>query len=62
MGLSPEAWESSEKEKITISVVCELFVKAAELNSISQGLGEKIKIHVKAKVLFEAFFAFYHLF
>lgn len=50
MGLSPEAWESSEKEKITISVVCGLFVKAAGLNSISQGLGEKIKIHIKAKV------------
>lgn len=55
MGLSPEAWERSEKEKITTSAVCGLFVKVAELNSISQSLGEKIKIYVRAKMCFEAF-------
>lgn len=46
------------KGKIPISSVCGLFVKAAELNSIPQSLGEKIKIYVKSKVWFEAFLLF----
>lgn len=46
------------KRKITISAVSGLFVKVAELNSISQSLEEKIKIYVRAKMCFEAFLLF----
>lgn len=46
------------KGKITTSAVCGLFVKVAELNSISENLGEKIKIYVRAKMCFEAFLLF----
>lgn len=43
--------ERALKRKIhNISAACEFFVKAAELNSISQSLGEKIKIFVKEKL------------
>lgn len=60
MGLSPEAWESSEKgkKKITTSAVCGLLVKVVEPNSISQSLGEEIKIYVRAKICFEPFLFF----
>lgn len=46
------------KGKITTSAVCGLLVKVAELNSISQRLGEKIKIYVRAKTRFDAFLLF----
>lgn len=46
------------KWKITISAVSGLFVKVAELNSISRSLEEKIKIYVRAKMCFEAFLLF----
>lgn len=43
--------------KTTISVVFG-FVKAAELNSISQSSGENTKIYMKARMAFEAFLLF----
>lgn len=46
------------KGKITTSAVCGLFMKVAELNSISQSLGEKINIYVRAKMKLTCFSPF----
>lgn len=49
--------ESFEKEKITTSVVCGLFVKVTELSSISWNLGEN-KIYVREEMCFKALLLF----
>lgn len=46
------------KGKIKTSVVCGLFMKVTNLNSISQSLGEKIKICVREKMDLEALLLF----